>query len=132
MTGAGYRLELRVGDSEIALTRDELLALPQRTAKLPIACVEGWTTTQEWTGVPLAALAERAGAPGASEVLVESLQPAGVLRHAALTGGQIARRRRAAGAEGQRRGPLARPRLPGADHRPRAARRAQHQVGGRR
>ena len=35
-------------------------------------------------------LAERAGAPGASEVLVESLQPKGVLRQAALTGGQIA------------------------------------------
>ena len=81
---------LRVGDREVALTREELLALPQRTATLPIACVEGWTTEQEWTGVPLALLAERAGAPGASEVLVESLQPAGVLRRASLTGGQIA------------------------------------------
>jgi DMSO/TMAO reductase YedYZ molybdopterin-dependent catalytic subunit len=90
MTGDGYQLKLRVGDHEIALTRDELLALPQRTAKLPIACVEGWTTRQEWTGVPLSLLAEKAGAPGAREVLVESLQPAGVLRQAALTGGQIA------------------------------------------
>ena len=40
--------------------------------------------------MPLALLAERAGAPGASEVLVESLQPKGVLRQASLTGGQIA------------------------------------------
>ena len=39
------------------------------------------------------------------------------------------RRARAARAAGQRRRPLARPRLPGADHRPRAARRAQHEVG---
>ena len=90
MTGADYRLVLKLGDDEIELTRDELLALPQRTATLPIACVEGWTTKQEWTGVQLKLLAERAGAPGASEVLVESLQPKGVLRQAALTGGQIA------------------------------------------
>jgi DMSO/TMAO reductase YedYZ molybdopterin-dependent catalytic subunit len=85
-----YALRLRVGDTEVPLTRAELLALPQRTARLPIACVEGWSTTQEWTGVPLSVLAERAGAPGASSVLVESLQPAGVLRRATLTGGQIA------------------------------------------
>jgi DMSO/TMAO reductase YedYZ molybdopterin-dependent catalytic subunit len=89
MTGDDYLLKLRVGDTEIALSREELLALPQRSAKLPIACVEGWTTRQEWTGVPLALLAEKAGATGASQVLVESLQPAGVLRKAALTGAQI-------------------------------------------
>ena len=96
---------------EVALTREELLALPQRTATLPIACVEGWTTTQEWTGVPLALLAERAGAPGASEVLVESLQPKGVLRQAVADRRPDRRRRRAAGAEGQRRGPVDGPRL---------------------
>jgi DMSO/TMAO reductase YedYZ molybdopterin-dependent catalytic subunit len=89
-TGAAYRLVLRGGDTEVSLSREELLALPQRTARLPIACVEGWSTTQEWTGVRLAVLAERAGAPGASEVLVESLQEAGVLRRASLTGAQIA------------------------------------------
>jgi DMSO/TMAO reductase YedYZ molybdopterin-dependent catalytic subunit len=90
LTGAAYRLTLRGGDQEISLSRADLLAMPQRTARLPIACVEGWSTTQEWTGVPLAALAERAGAPGAAGVLVESLQKAGVLRRASLTGGQIA------------------------------------------
>jgi DMSO/TMAO reductase YedYZ molybdopterin-dependent catalytic subunit len=89
MTGASYRLTLKAGDTEIALTRDDLLALPQRTATLPIACVEGWTTTQEWTGVPLSLLARRAGLPDASQVHVESLQPRGVLRQATLTGGQI-------------------------------------------
>jgi DMSO/TMAO reductase YedYZ molybdopterin-dependent catalytic subunit len=90
MTGADYRLVLKLGDAEVSLSRDELLALPQRTAELPIACVEGWTSTQTWTGVPLSLLAERVGAPGASQVLVESLQPKGVLRQASLTGGQIA------------------------------------------
>lgn len=91
MTAAdSYSLKLRVGETEMSLSREELLALPQRTARLPIACVEGWSTTQEWTGVRLAVLAERAGAAGASEVLVESLQEGGVLRRASLTGGQIA------------------------------------------
>ena len=28
--------------------------MPQHTARLPIACVEGWSTTETWTGVPLA------------------------------------------------------------------------------
>ena len=130
MAGPGYALKLRVGDTEVSFTREELLALPQRTARLPIACVEGWSTTQEWTGVQLSVLAERAGAAGASQVLVESLQPAGVLRRASLTRRPDRRRRRAAGAEGQRRGPVDGPRLPGADHRPGAARGAQHQVGG--
>jgi DMSO/TMAO reductase YedYZ molybdopterin-dependent catalytic subunit len=64
--------------------------MEQRTRSLPIACVEGWTTRQTWTGVPLAALAERAGVRGAGEVLVESLQPAGVLSKATLSGAEIA------------------------------------------
>jgi DMSO/TMAO reductase YedYZ molybdopterin-dependent catalytic subunit len=89
-TGAAYRLVLRGGETEVSLSREQLLALPQRTARLPIACVEGWSTTQEWTGVRLAVLAEQAGVPGASQVLVESLQEAGVLRRASLTGAQIA------------------------------------------
>src|SRR4051812_19722197 len=90
MTGPSYELVLRAGERVTALTRQDLLALPQRTARLPIACVEGWTTTQEWTGVPLSLLAERAGAPSAREVLVESLQEKGVLRRAALSADQIA------------------------------------------
>jgi DMSO/TMAO reductase YedYZ molybdopterin-dependent catalytic subunit len=89
MTGSGYQLVLRAGDRVTSFSREQLLALPQRTASLPIACVEGWTTTQEWTGVPLAELARRAGVPGASQVLVESLQEKGVLRRAALSQAQI-------------------------------------------
>ena len=40
--------------------------------------------------MPLAELARRAGVPEPSEVLVESLQPAGVLRQATLAGHQVA------------------------------------------
>jgi DMSO/TMAO reductase YedYZ molybdopterin-dependent catalytic subunit len=91
MVGAGYRLELRGGPQPVDLSRDDLLALPQTTASLPIACVEGWSTTQAWTGVRLAELARRAGVePGSGTLFVESLQPAGVLREATLSPDQVA------------------------------------------
>ena len=98
MTGDGYRLVLRSGDRELRLTRADLLAMDQRTESLPIACVEGWTTTQDWTGVPLASFAELVGAAAAGEVLVESLQarrhvPAGDAR-----AHPVRQRARAAGA----------------------------------
>ena len=59
--------------------------MEQRTEELPIACVEGWTTTQRWTGVPLASLAELVGAAAAGELLVESLQARGTFRRATLS-----------------------------------------------
>jgi DMSO/TMAO reductase YedYZ molybdopterin-dependent catalytic subunit len=89
LTGGSYRLTLLGGPSPVVFTRDELLALEQRTRRLPIACVEGWSTTQEWTGVPLATLAAKAGVPDAQSVLVRSLQPAGVLSKATLSGAEI-------------------------------------------
>ena len=87
-TGAGWRLEVAGGASPLALSRADLLALPQRTESLPIACVEGWSTTQSWTGVQLAELARMIGAEG-RPLRVESLQPRGVLREATLTADQV-------------------------------------------
>ncbi len=84
-----YALELRGGAEDAELTREELLALPQRTATLPIACVEGWSATRDWTGVPIADLAKLAGVPDAREVFVESLQPKGILREATLSRDQL-------------------------------------------
>jgi DMSO/TMAO reductase YedYZ molybdopterin-dependent catalytic subunit len=91
MVGAAYRLTLSSAAGDVALSREELLALPQHTATLPIACVEGWTTTQEWTGVRLSQLAELAGADPAavSDAFVRSLQPKGVLSKASLSGDQV-------------------------------------------
>jgi DMSO/TMAO reductase YedYZ molybdopterin-dependent catalytic subunit len=83
MAGPSYRLVLTDG---VSLSRDDLLALPQHTARLPIACVEGWTTTQDWTGVRLSELARLAGAPDAESAFVRSLQPKGVLSKATLSG----------------------------------------------
>ena len=89
MTGPSWRLTV-AGRRRLELDRQALLALPQHTAALPIACVEGWSTTQEWTGVRLADLARMAAAATEDTLLVESLQPRGVLRRATLSAGQVA------------------------------------------
>ncbi len=59
-TGPACRLEL-VCAQRVSLSREQLLAMPLTTAYLPIACTEGWSTVQHWTGVPLADLARLAG-----------------------------------------------------------------------
>ncbi|MBT0566370.1 molybdopterin-dependent oxidoreductase [Williamsia sp. CHRR-6] len=47
-----------------------LQALPQRTATLPLACVEGWSRNAEWTGVSFAEVLAAAGIdPADSEVV---------------------------------------------------------------
>jgi DMSO/TMAO reductase YedYZ molybdopterin-dependent catalytic subunit len=71
------------------VSREELLAMPQATERLPIACVEGWSTLQAWTGVPLRTLAARAGIPDARSVHVVSLQERGALRQATLGDAQV-------------------------------------------
>lgn len=88
-TGSNWRLKL-AGGTPIELSREQLMAMPQHTYDLPIACVEGWSTTQSWTGVRIKDLAEAAGSPGASEVLVESIQEFGSFNKATLSSGQIA------------------------------------------
>ena len=90
-TGASWRLRLeRAGGAPIALSRDDLLAMPQATESLPIACVEGWSTTQSWTGVRLRDLARMAGADEGHVLRVESLQRGGSFRQATLSEGQMA------------------------------------------
>ena len=45
------------------------------TAELPIACTEGWSTVQHWTGVPLADLARLAGVDQADAQVALQLPP---------------------------------------------------------
>jgi hypothetical protein len=59
---------------ELTFDVDQLRSLPQHSAVLPIACVEGWSTTQRWTGVRVRDLLALAGAPQDAEVRIESLQ----------------------------------------------------------
>ncbi|WP_328393043.1 molybdopterin-dependent oxidoreductase [Nocardia sp. NBC_00416] len=75
-----YRLTVAVGDQRREFTRAELLALPQTTARLPIACVEGWSATADWTGVRLRDLLAAVGGVEPGEVRFESLETAGVYR----------------------------------------------------
>jgi DMSO/TMAO reductase YedYZ molybdopterin-dependent catalytic subunit len=84
-TGDGWRLEL-TGARTLRLGRTELAALAQHTAELPIACVEGWSTAQSWSGVRLRDLAELAGAPAPASTLVRSLEEGAM---AVLTSGQV-------------------------------------------
>nr|WP_202971079.1 molybdopterin-dependent oxidoreductase [Saccharothrix sp. ALI-22-I] len=64
-------------------SRAELEALPQTTAELPIACVEGWSASARWTGVPVRDLLALAGVePG--DVRVESLERDGLYRAGTL------------------------------------------------
>ncbi len=88
-TGPDWRLVLD-GPRRVELSRHDLLAMAQRTEDLPIACVEGWSTTQSWTGVPLSALARLAGATGPVELTAQSLQRAGSFRQATLSAEQAA------------------------------------------
>jgi hypothetical protein len=86
-TGPGWRLELH-GARRAELSRDELLALPLSTQALPIACVEGWSTTQTWTGVPLRELGRMAGVEEPEELFVQSLQEKAVLGQTTLNAAQ--------------------------------------------
>jgi DMSO/TMAO reductase YedYZ molybdopterin-dependent catalytic subunit len=88
MVGASWRLKL-AGGREVELSRDDLLGMPQQTRDLPIACVEGWSSTQTWTGVRLADLAAMAEAGDGDVMTAVSLQPRGVLKQATLTPGQV-------------------------------------------
>jgi DMSO/TMAO reductase YedYZ molybdopterin-dependent catalytic subunit len=84
-----WRLTLRGGPSEVVLDRAMLAGMPQSTARLPIACVEGWSTVQTWSGVRLAELARIAGVPAPRAARVASLQRGGAFGSATLQANQI-------------------------------------------
>ncbi|OBB94820.1 molybdopterin-dependent oxidoreductase [Mycobacterium sp. 852002-40037_SCH5390672] len=88
-TAGRWRLTLNGGPRPVALDRVALLAMPQHTAVLPIACVEGWSTTQIWTGVRLAELARLAGVPAPQSAHVSSLERSGAFAGATLQGNQV-------------------------------------------
>ncbi len=68
-----FRLSL-VGPRTVDLTLDELRALPQRTVRLPIACVEGWTRWATWTGVRVKDLAALTGATDGAALRFSSIE----------------------------------------------------------
>ena len=86
--GARWRLDLTGGPALVRLDRAALDAQPQHTATLPIACVEGWSTAQTWTGVRLRDLAALAGVPAPASALVRSLDT-GPFAQATLASNQV-------------------------------------------
>jgi len=84
-----YRLEVvRDGETVRAFTLADLATLPRRTATLPIACVEGWSASQTWTGVSVRDILDAAGIESAT-VGVESMQRGGRYRRSVLEPGQV-------------------------------------------
>ncbi|TDV44215.1 molybdopterin-dependent oxidoreductase [Actinophytocola oryzae] len=88
-TGPDWTLELRGGRTTVRLDRRQLVAMPQHTATLPIACVEGWSTTENWTGVRLRDLARLAGVPQPASAHVRSLERRGAFAKATLQSNQV-------------------------------------------
>jgi DMSO/TMAO reductase YedYZ molybdopterin-dependent catalytic subunit len=88
-TGPDWALELLGGRTTVRLDRRQLAAMPQHTATLPIACVEGWSTTENWTGVRLRDLANLAGVPQPASAHVRSLERRGAFAKATLQSNQV-------------------------------------------
>ncbi|MDT5009562.1 MAG: hypothetical protein QOH57_1179 [Mycobacterium sp.] len=88
-TGGSWRLTLNGGPAPVMFDRRALETMPQHTARLPIACVEGWSTTETWSGVPLRELARLAGVPSPASARVASLERYGAFSHAVLQGDQV-------------------------------------------
>jgi hypothetical protein len=65
---------------ELELSLEDLRALPRHSARLPIACVEGWSAEGTWAGVRLRDVLRMAGVADDARVRVESLEPAGRYR----------------------------------------------------
>jgi DMSO/TMAO reductase YedYZ molybdopterin-dependent catalytic subunit len=90
MVGEEWRLKVVGADgTTVELSRADLLAMPQHTHDLPIACVEGWSSTQTWTGVRLKDLAAKVGGGKPRSMHVVSLQPAGAFKQTTLGPQQV-------------------------------------------
>ena len=84
-----WRLEI-AGQRPLSLSLADLAARRQRTHSLPIACVEGWSVTADWTGVRLRDLLDEAGIAPGSHLRMISLQQGGG-NHTALLPANFAR-----------------------------------------
>ncbi|PKT71800.1 hypothetical protein CW362_17105 [Streptomyces populi] len=87
-----WRLVITGRTGTVRLSRAQLDELPSHSAALPIACVEGWSTSDQWwRGVRLRDLAALVGYDGdPPDLFVESLQRHGAFRRAALRANQVA------------------------------------------
>ncbi|MCR6484066.1 molybdopterin-dependent oxidoreductase [Amycolatopsis sp. OK19-0408] len=83
---ADWRLSVVTPRGTTKLSLDELRALPQTTAELPIACVEGWSQSATWRGISLPALLKHVGAAPGTAVRVSSSERSGLYNVSVLPG----------------------------------------------
>jgi len=79
---AGWRLTVDTRTFSLA----ELRQLPQTTAELPIACVEGWSQSAVWRGVSLPTLLKTVGSKPGTALRVSSLERSGLYGVSVLPG----------------------------------------------
>ena len=89
-TDAGWRLTVASGARSVQLSRAELAAMPQVTVDLPIACVEGWSTTATWGGVRVRDLVALVHPSPDVDLRFVSLQQAGSYRESVLPAAYVA------------------------------------------
>ncbi|WP_395103626.1 molybdopterin-dependent oxidoreductase [Actinomadura sp. SCN-SB] len=65
---------------ELSLSLSDLRALPSRSVRLPIACVEGWSAGATWGGVRLRDLLHLAGVDPDARVQLVSMEVAGLYK----------------------------------------------------
>jgi hypothetical protein len=83
---SSWRLEIIGPNGTTTFSREQLQSMRQTTAALPIACVEGWSQTANWSGVPVMDLLEAVGAPQGSSLRVSSLEKGGLYNSTTLPG----------------------------------------------
>ena len=85
-----WQLTVVHGERRLSLTADDLTAMTQRAASLPISCVEGWSQTGHWRGVRLADLVALVGAPAGAGLRITSLEERGGYRVTEMGGEYVA------------------------------------------
>lgn len=80
----GWRLRVIGPAGTVELSLDDLGAMAQRTADLPIACVEGWSAGGTWGGVPVRDVVALVGGAESDDVVLRSLQERGAWRESRL------------------------------------------------
>ncbi len=85
---ASYRLTVEGPTSfDLYLAALEELATVERT--IPLACVEGWSVSARWRGMPLIDLVRRAGGDTQSRVRVVSLETIGAFGSSVITSPEL-------------------------------------------
>jgi DMSO/TMAO reductase YedYZ molybdopterin-dependent catalytic subunit len=84
-TSPGYRLTVSGNvAAPLSLSLEDLRALAQREAVLPIACVDGWSAVATWRGIPVRDLLERAGARSLEAEVVSLERPGAAFARSVL------------------------------------------------